>query len=85
MQDLDNRMYCALEEGKKIAMPRYYKDKIYDEHQRKRIAYFAKQKAVKDDRHDMENAVGKHSPLRHIRDKDAFDRMYFQASKRDNL
>jgi len=27
--DLENRMYVNLEDGKKIAMPRYYKDKIY--------------------------------------------------------
>lgn len=27
--DLDNRMYCVIEDGKKIAMPRYYKDKLY--------------------------------------------------------
>lgn len=27
--DLDKRMYCNVEGGKKIAMPRYYKDKIY--------------------------------------------------------
>lgn len=27
--DLENRMYCNLMDGKKIAMPRYYKEKIY--------------------------------------------------------
>lgn len=27
--DLENRMYCTLKDGKKIAMPRYYKNKIY--------------------------------------------------------
>jgi hypothetical protein len=27
--DLENRMYLTLEGGKKIAMPRYFKDKIY--------------------------------------------------------
>lgn len=37
-QDLTNRMYLNIEGGKKIAMPRYYKDKIYDEHQRQTIA-----------------------------------------------
>jgi hypothetical protein len=33
-QDLENRMYCNLKDGKKIAMPRYYKDKIYNAEQR---------------------------------------------------
>ncbi|AXH74017.1 MAG: replication initiator protein [Microviridae sp.] len=27
--DLEERQYCSIEGGKKIAMPRYYKDKIY--------------------------------------------------------
>lgn len=39
-KDLDNRMYLNIEDGKKIAMPRYYKDKIYQEHERKRVAFF---------------------------------------------
>lgn len=39
--DLTDRMHLTLLDGKKIAMPRYYKDKIYTEQQRKRIAYFA--------------------------------------------
>lgn len=40
--DLDNRMYCNIEGGKKIAMPRYYKEKIYTEIERKRIGFFAR-------------------------------------------
>jgi len=32
--DLLNRMYVPMKEGKKIAMPRYYKDKIYSETQK---------------------------------------------------
>lgn len=27
--DLEERMYCNIEDGKKIAMPRYYKEKLY--------------------------------------------------------
>lgn len=37
--DLDNRMYCNLKDGKKVAMPRYYKDKIYTDMERKRVAF----------------------------------------------
>lgn len=36
--DLKSRMYLNLEGGKKCSMPRYYKDKIYDEHERSIIA-----------------------------------------------
>lgn len=33
--DLQNRMYCAIEDGKKVSMPRYYKQKIYSEDERR--------------------------------------------------
>lgn len=35
--DLENRMYVNLPDGKKAGMPRYFKDKIYDEAQRSKI------------------------------------------------
>jgi len=41
--DLLNRMYCTIEDGKKIAMPRYYKDKIYSKWQRQRVGYHMQQ------------------------------------------
>lgn len=42
--DLVNRMYLTVEGGKKISMPRYYKDKIYDEDERNAIsANYAKE------------------------------------------
>lgn len=40
--DLESRMYCNLDDGKKISMPRYYKDRIYTEEERKRVAFFAR-------------------------------------------
>lgn len=42
LADLQNRMYLTIEDGKKVAMPRYYKQKIYSDEQRKAIAYQAK-------------------------------------------
>lgn len=39
----ENRVYVPLLEGKKAPMPRYYKEKIFDESERERIAFhFAK-------------------------------------------
>jgi len=35
--DLENRMYVPIEDGKKIAMPRYYKDKMYTEQEKDKI------------------------------------------------
>lgn len=37
LADKENRMYCNLPDGKKITMPRYFKQKIYNEHERKAI------------------------------------------------
>lgn len=58
--DLENRMYIPIEDGKKIAMPRYYKDKIYDELQRKRIAFFNKQKAEQEREKFEREGIAKH-------------------------
>lgn len=38
LSDLQSRLYCVLEGGKKISLPRYYRDKIYTEDQRQIIA-----------------------------------------------
>ena len=35
--DLENRMYVPIKDNKKIAMPRYYKDKMYTESEKNRI------------------------------------------------
>lgn len=35
--DLENRMYCPLQDGQKIAMPRYYKDKLYTPVEKRQI------------------------------------------------
>lgn len=37
-EDVLNRMYIPLKDGKKIAMPRIFKEKIYTKHQRERIS-----------------------------------------------
>lgn len=47
-KDLENRMYVNLTDGKKIAMPRYYKDKLYTEDERKIIAHYQKYKMEKE-------------------------------------
>lgn len=36
--DLEHRFICAIEDGKVISMPRYYKNKIYTEDERNQIA-----------------------------------------------
>lgn len=52
--DLKNRMYCTTEDGKKISMPRYYKDKLYHESQRKAIGVHARAETLKRDMRRLE-------------------------------
>lgn len=45
--DIGNRMYCNLKDGKKIAMPRYYKQKLnLTEHEQDKISYEANRRAI---------------------------------------
>lgn len=37
-------MYVPLMDGKKISMPRYYKDRLYDTHEREAIGWLQLQK-----------------------------------------
>ncbi|AXH77620.1 MAG: replication initiator protein [Microviridae sp.] len=46
--DLGNRMYLNLTDGKKCSMPRYYKDKLYTDDERKMIADASRDKFVED-------------------------------------
>ena len=47
-QDLEKRMYVNILDNKKIAMPRYYKDKIYNEIEKDKIAMYLKNIAEQD-------------------------------------
>jgi len=40
-------MYCNIKDGKKISMPRYYKDKLYEPEQRKAVGFFQRQNMIK--------------------------------------
>lgn len=44
--DLGGRMYVPAEDGKKYGMPRYYKDKIYNEYERKVASFHARNQAI---------------------------------------
>lgn len=44
--DMLNRMYVTTEQGQKVSMPRYYKQKIFVETELKRIGHFAIQTAL---------------------------------------
>lgn len=70
------RMYIPIDSGKKIAMPRYYKQKIYTEQQRKGIGLAVRQEQLKQQERLV--ALGKAVSSRDQaeRDKVAFAKMY---------
>lgn len=80
-EDLDNRMYLNLKEGKKCAMPRYYKDKIYSLEERKRIGVKARVKMeVKD--MELDKKYGRENRLRQkvVSDIGSFDRYSYEQN-----
>lgn len=81
--DLNNRMYCNLTDGKKIAMPRYYKNKIYDEHERKRVGIITRHNMLK------EKAILMEQPdyYRNLFEahKQAFRKMEINSVKNDKI
>jgi len=48
LADVTHRMCLTIEDGKKIAMPRYYKDKIYTPLDKKRVAFETALKSERD-------------------------------------
>lgn len=84
-KDLDKRMYVAMEEGKKASMPRYYKEKIYTEIERKKLNM-----AMKKIHQEKEEQLHKGDIVKHWRDqaeadKAAFKRMHIKSTQSDKL
>lgn len=83
--DLFNRMCLVVEGGKKVAMPRYYKDRIYLENERAQIASWGKQRA-QTDLEKVKTKYGEHYDRDKVQaDIDAFRKQNLQSQKRDKL
>lgn len=54
-EDLKNRMYVPIEGGKKIAMPRYYKNKLYTEMERRIVAEYQSQQMIEQEMLTIQN------------------------------
>lgn len=83
--NVEERMYCNIKGNKKIAMPRYYKDKIYTEFDKIRISNHIKEKAEIEE-NKLINELGESYPQilveRHIH---AFNKMHKDAEKNRHL
>jgi hypothetical protein len=83
--ELEKRMYCNLKDDKKIAMPRYYKDKIYNQFDKFKISNYVKLLAEAEE-NKLNEELGEMLPQilveRHIKQ---FDTMYRNAELNRNL
>ena len=79
--DLVNRMYCTLAGGVKVAMPRYYKEKLYFEAEKAAIS-----EAYRIINHDKQLEKIMRQTTRDVRNEQqaidaAYDKMYLKAQK----
>lgn len=82
--DLDNRMYLPIEDGKKIAMPRYYKLKLYSDEERGYLkGVFERKNRDMDERAILQGEVPTCSDRMAAVDA-AFDRMYLRSEVNRN-
>lgn len=82
---LADRMYCNIEGGKKISMPRYYKEKIYNEEERMVVAEASRIRSNEVVAKYEQELMAEYGPLWHeIRDENkhaAFEKLYKNYDK----
>jgi len=83
-KSLHDRMYCTTDDGKKISMPRYYKQKIYHETQRKAIAFTTQQRQAAIDKEKIRHGKVPTEKQRVESHKQAFKNMYANSEKGRN-
>lgn len=84
LSDWKNRAYLNIGDGKKCAMPRYYRERLYTEYERKAIAMEHKAKVVSEElKKEMENPL--YFVEKFARDRAAFWKMYRQEKLNRSL
>lgn len=85
-EDLINRMYCNLNDGKKISMPRYYKDKMYNYEERGILKAHHTEKITKElELLAYDNNLNKIIRERKESIKNEFKRLNINQDKRNKL
>ncbi|QGF19320.1 replication initiation protein [Antarctic microvirus CAA_003_V_1] len=80
-KNIENRYYLPLQDGKKIALPRYYKDKLYTDEQKKQISFHTQIKQAK----IQPETDPKKIQQKITSDKHKFKLMQIKCSKNDKL
>lgn len=83
--DLLNRCFVPLKDNKKIAMPRYYKDKIYTHIEKGLIADYMKDKSIVDEQKLIEEFGDSYELMRVETTQNEFRRMYKKSKEREKL
>lgn len=92
---LEERMYCTLRDGRKVTMPRYYKDKIFSDTNfetaekaaivRKRVAFYTRLRQVAEQRKEEEKGGENYYRDKAENDAAAFRRMHIQSQKNQKI
>jgi hypothetical protein len=82
---LNERMYIPMKDGKKIAMPRYYKDKIYNEKEKTSVAESIKLLAETQLQKDMQELGTDYHSIMAERHIHAFNKMHKKATQNEKL
>lgn len=84
IKGLTERMYVTTADGKKVSMPRYYKQKIYHETQRKAIAYATQKRNAEQQKIKAANGKLPTEKQRVEGHRQAFERMYANSEQNRN-
>ncbi len=82
---IEDRMYCNIPGNKKIAMPRYYKDKIYNEFEKLRISNHIKEISDIKDKELIEELGENYQKIITERHLNAFNKMWKNSEKNTYL
>lgn len=82
---LNERMYIPLKDGKKIAMPRYYKDKIYNQYEKNEVAHSIKKLAEETLKKEMQELGENYYQIMAERHITAFRKMHKNAEQGEKL
>jgi len=83
--NVEERMYLPLKDGKKASMPRYYKDKIYNEGEKFRVSVYMEAKAEQMEE-AIQNELGNESSrILAERHQNEFRKMYKKSKQRQKI
>lgn len=82
---IKDRMHIPIEDGKKISMPRYYKQKIYDDFEKLKVKEYMLELAETEWQNMVEEYGDQLQQVLHDRRVHAFKQMHQKASQKEKL